>query len=149
MISDKTPPVNSLNNYRISDSDKEDKEITILIVDDIDLNRYFLENIISEMGLKYLIAVNGKAALEIVEKNESIDLVLMDLDMPVMNGFESTWHIKKARPDLPVIAQTSYSLNEFRKKEIDIEFDAFLQKPISINKLIDTIKECIAKTKSR
>jgi CheY-like chemotaxis protein len=80
---------------------------TILIAEDEDFNYLFLEEVLLKHKLKLMRAVNGKEAVEICEKHNSIDLVLMDIKMPVMDGYQATQKIKFLRPKLPVILQTA------------------------------------------
>ncbi len=69
-------------------------------------------------------------ALALFEAHEDIDLVLMDIKMPGLNGYEVTKQIKKIRPDLPVIAQTAYALEGDREKSIEAGCDEYIKKPI-------------------
>jgi two-component system sensor histidine kinase/response regulator len=119
---------------------------TVLVVDDIESNRMYLEYILTDLGSKVLSAENGKIALDIVKKTKAIDLVLMDLNMPVMDGFESTRLIKKIRPELPIIIQTAYSQTEHIEKAMNSGCDALVKKPIVIKELIATMRDCILKS---
>jgi CheY-like chemotaxis protein len=76
-----------------------------------------------------------------VESNPEISLVLMDIKMPVMNGYLATKKIKKLRPDLPVIAQTAYALVGDREKAIQAGCDDYISKPILEEKLIEMLKK--------
>ncbi len=87
-------------------------ELTILIVEDEEINSIYLEELfvnIKGFDFNILHARNGKQAVDLCRENEDINLVLMDLKLPLMNGFEATNIIKKFRQELPVIAQTAYS----------------------------------------
>ena len=92
---------------------------TILIAEDIHVNFLLLEAILKNTNVKLVWARNGKEAVEICMKDDEIDLVLMDINMPVMNGLEAAAEIRKHKKDLPVIAQTAYELDyaneEFEK----------------------------------
>ena len=88
------------------------KNKKVLVVDDIEVNFIFLETILSETGVKTLYATNGKIAVDMCKEHKDIDLVLMDIKMPVMDGYEATKIIKKDNPNLPVVIQTAYSFNE-------------------------------------
>ncbi|GAA4274851.1 transporter substrate-binding domain-containing protein [Aquimarina gracilis] len=105
----------------------------ILIVEDGDVNFLFLKTILLKMlGYKFVIhrAENGKEAVDICENNKDIDLVLMDIRMPVMDGYTATKKIKKMRPGLPVVAQTAYSTEEDIQKALDAGCDDFVSKPV-------------------
>jgi len=95
-------------------------QYTILIVEDEEINLLFLNTLIEnlELNLKTLHAKHGKEAVEICKNNKDIDLVLMDMKMPIMNGFEATKRIKNFRPKLPIIAQTAYSTKEEKEQTI-------------------------------
>jgi len=122
---------------------------TILVVDSVDANSLYLDSILKDMGSKVISAQNGQVALDIVTKIKTIDLILMDLNMPVMDGYESTKLIKKIRPDIPVIAQTAYALPDNIEKAYNSVYDAVIKKPIIIDELITTMKECFTKAGNR
>ena len=86
-------------------------------------------------------AVNGQEAVDICIKNSTIDLVLMDIKMPVKNGFEAFEEIKLIRPSLKVIAQTAYSSNEDEEKIQTAGFYGYLTKPIKREKLFEMLDE--------
>ena len=91
-----------------------DKHI-VLIAEDGEVNFLFLKMVLTKLpDYNFIIhrAQNGQEAVEICKANDTIDLVLMDIKMPVMDGYEATSQIKKLRPDLPIIAQTAYSTDE-------------------------------------
>lgn len=127
------------NEHKINEQD----ECTILIVEDEEVNYLFLETLLNEefeLKSRVLHAKNGKEAVEICKKDLSIQLVLMDLKMPEMNGYEATKLIKEFRANLPIIAQTAYTKNEDREKAILAGCDDFISKPIyeeDLNKIID------------
>ncbi len=105
----------------------------VLIVEDGDINFLFLKTVLLKMtGYKFVIhrAENGKQAVDICEDNENIDLILMDIRMPVMDGYTATKRIKKIRPKLPIIAQTAYSTEEDIQKALDAGCDDFVSKPV-------------------
>jgi FOG: CheY-like receiver len=108
----------------------------ILVAEDIDLNFLYISELLKPTGAMILHAINGKEALEQCQKEAGIDLVLMDIYMPIMNGYEATRQIKHLRPDLPVIAQTAYALSEDRKRALEAGCDDFIAKPISKEELL-------------
>jgi signal transduction histidine kinase len=115
---------------------------TILVADDHDFNYLLLEEILVRENFKVIRAKNGKEAVDICHKNEEIDFVLMDIRMPVMDGYTATRLIKQIRPDLPVIAQTAaYSKERFY--ELQKTFDDFLPKVITRDLLMDMLKKYI------
>ncbi len=122
---------------------KKEKHI-ILIAEDGETNFLFLKTILSKMNqYEFIIyrAINGKEAVTICSENKNIDLVLMDIKMPIMNGYDATKYIKKMRPDLPVIAQTAYSVEEDIQKALDAGCDDFISKPVDKKILFPMLKK--------
>jgi CheY-like chemotaxis protein len=117
------------------------KHYTILIVEDVDFNFIYLEAVLRCTGVKIIWAKNGKEAVEIVIANTDIDLILMDMYMPVMDGYEATAVISKLRPGLPIVAQTAYCLPEDIKKCYAAGCISLLSKPIRKELLINTLAE--------
>jgi CheY-like chemotaxis protein len=119
-------------------------KLNILIVDDIFTNRLLLSEIIRDLGHKYKEVENGKTAIEALE-NDHFDLVLMDIEMPVMNGLETTKYIRTNAPfklrDIPVIALTAHNPNLFFDDFKDIGFSQLLTKPYSIQKIQNIIAD--------
>ena len=102
----------------------------ILIADDEETNTLLLERILSREGLETLVVTNGQQALEACRQNQLISLVLMDLKMPVMDGFEATKKIKVFRPNLPIFALSAYALSGDEKKALAAGCDGYLAKPL-------------------
>lgn len=111
---------------------------TILIAEDEDANFTLLQLFLRNSGCEVLRAKNGREAVEMVNKYPT-DVVLMDLKMPVMDGFEATVSIKRQFPNLPVIAQTAFALSNDRIKAVEAGCDNYLSKPISAKTLINTL----------
>jgi PAS domain S-box-containing protein len=103
---------------------------TILIVEDEVYNHAYIEKLLADTNAKLLNAWDGKMALELVKTHPEISMVIMDIKMPVMDGYESMQMIKKFRAKLPVIAQTAYALGHDSKKGLEAGFDTYLIKPI-------------------
>lgn len=113
-------------------------EKTILIAEDVESNYLFLEEVIGRTGAKIIWATNGQNAIDIFTQND-IDLILMDIQMPLLNGFDATRAIKKIDPKVPVISQTAYAMAEDRGKSIAAGCDDYISKPISSQKLLSLI----------
>jgi CheY-like chemotaxis protein len=112
----------------------------ILIVDDIFVNRLLLKDIIKNICSQCFEAQNGKDAIEILQK-EKIDLVFMDIEMPVMNGLETTKYIRKNSPRSGLsIALTAHNPANFLKIFTGW-FDYLMTKPYSIEKIAKAIEE--------
>jgi len=114
-----------------------DHEQILIAEDDENVYLYF-EAIMNKHNYKIIRATNGKEAVDICSKND-IRLVLMDIKMPVMNGYEALKRIKQIKPNLKVIAQTSYALPEDRILIDEAGFDGYLTKPIIMEDLFHLI----------
>ena len=114
---------------------------TILIAEDNELNFVYLEELLSITNAKILHVTNGFEAVKICKTNKNIDLVLMDIKMPKLNGFEATLQIKKLRPDLPIIAQTAYAFTDDKAKAIHAGCDDYIAKPIVEADFFDILKK--------
>jgi signal transduction histidine kinase/CheY-like chemotaxis protein len=125
-------------------------EYFVLIVEDEELNYEYLRTLLGHFDLKIktLYANCGQEAVEICKDNSDIDIVLMDLKMPVMNGFKATKLIKKMCPDLPIIAQTSYSTPEDQRKAKLAGCDDFISKPINKDIIATIINIYLPQNKS-
>ncbi|WP_421919761.1 response regulator [Marinifilum sp.] len=117
------------------------KNKTILVVEDEEFNRIYFEELLNQIKCKVIVANNGVEAIEICENNQKIDLVLMDIKMPLMNGYEATKEIKKIRPNLPIIAQTAFALLGDKKKSLDNGCDDYIAKPVKKDVLIKIINK--------
>ncbi|NOU60775.1 response regulator [Marinifilum caeruleilacunae] len=113
-------------------------EKTILIAEDVESNYLFLEEVLGRTGANIIWATNGQNAIDIFTQND-IDLILMDIQMPLLNGFDATRAIKKIDPKVPVISQTAYAMAEDRGKSIAAGCDDYISKPISSQKLLSLI----------
>ena len=121
---------------------EEDHRCNILIAEDEEINFMFLEILLKnqiDLNCNIIHAKNGAEAVEICQKNREIDFVLMDLKMPVMDGFEAIKLIKQFRPELPIVAQTAFSSTEDKERVFAAGFNDFLSKPISKEALSDVI----------
>jgi PAS domain S-box-containing protein len=111
----------------------------ILIAEDEMFNYCYIEEILSPTKVKILHAWNGEEAVDIVKKHPNISLVIMDIKMPVMDGYTATLIIKGLKPLLPVIAQTAYALNEDRENALKAGFNNYLSKPVARGYFLETI----------
>lgn len=126
----------NINSYPVDFSNR-----TILIAEDIDFSFLYIEAVLRRTGAKILWAQNGKEAVDHVTANQHIDLVLMDMHMPVMSGYDATKIITETRPGLPVIAQTAFVLPADVKKCFASGCSGFLAKPIRKEQLLNTLSE--------
>lgn len=114
--------------------------MAILIAEDDKANYMLIRQIIKNEGFEILHAVNGKEAIDACYNNNNISIVLMDLKMPVMDGYEATRLIKEFRPDLPVIAVTAFAMNGEKEKAMNAGCDEYITKPFRREQLLSLIK---------
>jgi len=104
----------------------------VLITEDEEVNFFYLKTIFKKTEARIIRAKNGKEAVDIIEKyGGRIDLILMDINMPVMDGYEAMRIIKTKHPKIPIIAQTAYTLTEDRRKCMQAGFNDYISKPIN------------------
>lgn len=115
------------------------KGLHMLIAEDNDINFLVLSKMIKKLGHTYQRAVNGKEAVELVTNNK-FDLVLMDMQMPVMGGIEATSKIRKYNHDIKIFAITANVMEEDEKKCLDAGMNGFYTKPFSIKDLKNCFK---------
>jgi CheY-like chemotaxis protein len=118
---------------------------TILVVDDEEINFILIQEMLDEYGYTILKAENGLKAFELCQKNDAIELVLMDVKMPVMDGYTSTEKIKEIRPNLPIIAQTAHALSGDRELALSKGCDEYISKPINRTRLIELVDYFVTK----
>jgi len=121
------------------------KNITIMIVDDEENNWLFMLDALRPSNANLIWARAGQEAIDIVESGEKIDVILMDMKMPVIDGYETTGAIKKIDNTIPVIAQTAYAQPKEKARCLEAGCDAYISKPIIINRLIKLITELVNK----
>ncbi|OFX21398.1 MAG: hypothetical protein A2041_07510 [Bacteroidetes bacterium GWA2_31_9b] len=112
----------------------------ILIADDEDSNFFYLKNLLSKTNALLYHVKNGQEAVDFVIKNK-VDLIIMDIKMPVMNGLEATRIIKSTRKDIPIIALTAFTLENNEKISLDTGCDAYITKPLKEISLIKLLNE--------
>jgi len=137
-------PVQSILNSETNENASLRKQKTVLIAEDEEVNFLYLEALIEDKfndNCTVIHAKNGQEAVDFCMKNSDIDLILMDLKMPIVNGYEATKMIKKLRPDLPIVAQTAYSTADDREKAISYGCDDFISKPIKEDALYKIINK--------
>lgn len=114
---------------------------TILIAEDDDINYYYFKVLLTHDLIEIIHAKNGIEAVALCHEHPEIELVLMDLKMMDMDGFEATKQIKAFRTDLPIIAITAYSESEDKRKALQAGCDEFLTKPVKKELLIKKLEE--------
>ena len=114
-----------------------------LIAEDDKFSYKFLESFIKQTKADVMHAIDGKEAIDIC-RNNNIDLVLMDIQMPEMNGLQATEEIKKFNKSLPVIAQTANAITEEKQKCFEAGCDDFITKPVNITELFTKIDKWLS-----
>jgi PAS domain S-box-containing protein len=109
--------------------------LTVLIVEDDEINYRFLEIVILRTKARVLRALTGKEAIDI-SLQQDVSLVLMDIQIPVIDGYIATREIKKVKPSLPIIAQTAHALAEEKSRCLESGADEYLSKPINRRDLL-------------
>ena len=112
---------------------------TILVVEDNLISYKLIEANLSRTNLSLIHASDGKEALDHFANNPGIDLVLMDIQLPVMNGLEVTEQMVQSRPDVPVIATTANTFNDDRQACLNAGCSEYITKPISFDLLFDVL----------
>jgi CheY-like chemotaxis protein len=120
----------------------------VLVVEDDRINQKITVDMLKKQGYIVTVAENGQQALQILEET-TFDLVLMDLSMPIMDGFEATAHIrareKQTDQHLPIVALTAYTQKEYRERCVAVGMDGYLAKPVRKNELYDAIRNLTIK----
>jgi PAS domain S-box-containing protein len=124
------------------------KSARILLVEDNKINQTVVIGMLENLNLTVEVANNGKEAVEMIEACNNYDLVLMDLQMPVMDGFEASKQIKQINKNIPIIALSAAVMQEDIVKTSEAEMSAHLAKPIDEYELIRTLLEFIKPKKS-
>ncbi len=122
-------------------SNRKAKKLNILIADDEDTTYSLLNIIMDNYSNKIFRAKSGTEAISIVKDNPDIDIVFMDIKMPIMDGYEATQKIRKFNKDVIIIAQTAYAFSDDRAKALDSGCNHYISKPIDKNLLLSIISE--------
>lgn len=114
---------------------------TIMIAEDEDINFTYLQTALINTKVNIVRAHNGEEAVEQAKINPLIELILMDIKMPKMNGLEATRAIKQIRSDIIIIAQTAFAMEEDRKNCFSVGVDDFLSKPVRYKLLFEMLNK--------
>jgi two-component system, cell cycle response regulator DivK len=117
---------------------------TILIAEDDEISFKFLDLVLTrKTGVNVIWAINGQVAVEYCKIHPHIDLVLMDIQLPVLDGVEAIREIKKVRPDLPIIVQTANAFNEEWDRCFEAGCDDYITKPVNLQDLMIRIENIL------
>ncbi len=117
---------------------------TVLIVEDNETSNIYFEAALRKTKAKMIWAKNGLEAVELVKKSQPIDLILMDINMPKMDGIEATQIIKTLYPEIIIVVQTAFILSGEERLCQEAGCDEFITKPIRLKYLLDTINRYLA-----
>jgi CheY-like chemotaxis protein len=118
----------------------------ILIAEDEETNYLFVEAILEDTKAELIWAKNGKDAVDKFNKINNIDIILMDIKMPEMDGLTATKQIRQVDGNIPIIAQTAYAMSEDKNKCINAGCTDYLTKPINHRLLLATIDKYFSKS---
>jgi signal transduction histidine kinase len=113
----------------------ESKKLNVLVVEDIEYNEILLKKMLLKYNFDLVFAKTGEEALEIFDRNNSFDLIFMDIKLPGIDGYEVTRRIRKKNQDIPIIAQTAYAFSEDKKMALESGCNTLLSKPITTKSL--------------
>ena len=136
-------PVNEEETVMIKKTEniKNFDKLTILVAEDDEINFMYIKEIFRGTGAELLHAVNGKEAVEICQNNPKINIVLIDIKMPVMNGYEAIKKIREFRPILPIIAQTAFALSNEMLKAFNAGSNDYISKPFKRDQLLALVSK--------
>jgi PAS domain S-box-containing protein len=113
----------------------------ILVVEDDAVSYQYLHKILSKTNIKISHAFSGYEAVDFCDKHDDVDLVLMDIQLPGINGYQATEKIREFKPDLPIIAQTAHALPEDKQKSLEAGCDDYISKPIKRQLLLSKMEQ--------
>jgi len=124
----------------------------ILIVEDEQSNQMLVTKQLQQLGYQTTLANNGKEAIELIQK-ENFDLILMDLQMPKLNGIEATKQIRKLekeqkQPHIPIIAMTAHLIEHDKQTCLEAGMNSYLSKPLNLSKLNETVTQFLTQTQN-
>jgi hypothetical protein len=114
----------------------------ILIAEDNLMNQHLMSRYMTKLGWDFVIVENGLLATEAC-RNDDFNAILMDIDMPVLDGIEATRYIRVFNKSIPIVAITAYADDQMRNECAEAGMNAFLAKPCSREEIKDVIAECL------
>jgi CheY-like chemotaxis protein len=120
------------------------KQLKIIVAEDDPISAGLLKLLLRKATDKLLIVENGKEAVDAIKENPEYDLILMDIKMPIMDGFTATLKIREFNKKVKIVAQTAFAQPEESSKAFEVGCDDFISKPINRTKLLQTIQNLFA-----
>jgi|WetSurMetagenome_2_1015567.scaffolds.fasta_scaffold05427_2 signal transduction histidine kinase/ActR/RegA family two-component response regulator len=137
-------PIFTSNSYikpqKIMVSDKLGSRKTILVVEDDKTSFLLIKEILSKLDLEIHNVTDGKDAIDFIKLNPATDLILMDLKLPVIDGYKAAFEIRSINPDIPIIAQTAFAMLGDREKAIAAGCNEYITKPLDSKKFQELVK---------
>ena len=141
---------NSIKDIEVTyDMANQVKNLKILIAEDDEVSSELLSAIVSDISHEIINATTGREAVEACRDIPDIDIVLMDIQMPEMNGYEATQQIRTFNKDVIIIAQTAYGLTGDREKSLDAGCNDYITKPIKPKVLVSKVKALLRRYKQK
>jgi CheY-like chemotaxis protein len=118
----------------------------VMVAEDNPVNRKLVEQTLAQLGVRAHVVENGLDALAAIERGARPDLILMDCQMPVMDGYTATekirqWEASRDQPGIPIVALTASAFQEDRERCLVVGMDDFLSKPFSIDDLVGVLEK--------
>jgi signal transduction histidine kinase/CheY-like chemotaxis protein len=129
----------------ISQEPCEIKNLNILVTEDDNISRILILKVLQEFGSEIVTAKTGLEAVEICRNNPDLDLILMDIQMPQMNGYEATKEIRKFNKEVIILAQTAYALEGDKAKTLAVGCNGYISKPIKKEELSNLLQHFFCK----
>jgi len=120
----------------------------VLIAEDNQLNQQLMSLYMKRLGWDFTVVSDGLQAVECC-RNQSYDVILMDVDMPVLDGIEATRYIRMFNSYIPIIAITAYTDESIRRETQVAGMNAFLPKPCNKNEVYASVTECLKNTEEK
>jgi signal transduction histidine kinase/CheY-like chemotaxis protein len=125
----------------------------VLVVEDDPINRSFIETTLSGFGLTVMPTEDGRQCLDVITQGVALDVVIMDVQLPVLNGYDATrrirqWEREQQRPRLPIIALTANVFEDDRRRCLESGMDDYLSKPVKLNELFKVLARWLGQTGS-
>jgi signal transduction histidine kinase/ActR/RegA family two-component response regulator len=120
------------------------ENISIVIAEDEESNFIYMAEVLEELKLDIIWAKNGREAVDICKQNNNVKMVLMDIKMPELNGYEATQQIREFNKELPIVAQTAFALGDEKSKALKSGCNAYLSKPFKKSDLISLLESFLA-----
>ena len=121
------------------------RDLKIIVAEDDQISYVLLKYILDGISAQLLHAKNGLEAIDLIKNNPDTEIILMDSKMPELNGIEAVKQIRKFNRDVFIIAQTAYTIEDYKDKAIKAGCNEFIEKPVNKHRLLEIISKCVSK----